>query len=94
MIEEEIPLNLRPSVWHSKTLWTLGPFRLGRFDARSVLISPAQAAWVFGGMGSWNDQGFDGQTQDRYERLSENLYKLLNRVIVTAANSEMRQQMR
>jgi hypothetical protein len=39
-------------------------------------------------MGSWNDQGFAGQ--DRYEHLSENLYKLLNRVIVAAANSGSR----
>ena len=55
------------------------------------LLGSAEAAWVFGGMGSWNDQGFGGQTQERYEHLSENLYKLLNRVIVTAANSGMRQ---
>jgi hypothetical protein len=51
------------------------------------LLGSAEAAWVFGGMGSWNDQGFGGQTQERYEDLSESLYKLLNRVIVAAANS-------
>ena len=53
----------------------------------SQLLGSAQAAWVFGGMGSWNDQGFEGQTQARYEQLSEELYQLLNRVIVAAANS-------
>ncbi len=51
------------------------------------LLGASEAAWVFGGMGSWNDRGFEGQTQKRYEQLSENLYKLLNRVIVAAANS-------
>jgi hypothetical protein len=51
------------------------------------LLGSAEAAWVFGGMGSWNDQGFEGQTQERYEQLSESLYKLLNRVIVAATNS-------
>jgi hypothetical protein len=51
------------------------------------LLGSAEAAWVFGGMGSWNDHSFEGQTQERYERLSENLYRVLNRVIVAAANS-------
>jgi hypothetical protein len=51
------------------------------------LLGSAEAAWVFGGMGSWNDQGFEGPTQKRYEHVSENLYKLLNRVIVAATNS-------
>jgi hypothetical protein len=51
------------------------------------LLGSAEAAWVFGGMGSWNDQGFEGQTQERYEHVSENLYRLLNSVIVAAANS-------
>jgi len=54
------------------------------------LLGSAEAAWVFGGMGSWNDQCFEGQTKERYEHLSENLYKLLNRVIVAAANSGSR----
>jgi hypothetical protein len=54
------------------------------------LLGSAEAAWVFGGMGSWNDQAFDGQTKKRYEQLSENLYNLLNRVIVAAANSGSR----
>lgn len=51
------------------------------------LLGSAQAAWVFGGMGSWNDQGFDGPTQAHYEEVSERLYQLLNRVIVAATNS-------
>jgi hypothetical protein len=56
----------------------------------SQLLGSAEAAWVFGGMGSWNDQGFDGQAQTRYQELSEKLYQLLNRVIVAATNSGIR----
>jgi hypothetical protein len=37
-------------------------------------------------MGSWNDQGFEGETNAQYERLSDDLYRLLNVAIVTAAN--------
>lgn len=55
--------------------------------AANQLLGSAQAAWVFGGMGSWNDQSFEGQAQARYEQLSEKLYQLLNRVIVAASNS-------
>ena len=51
------------------------------------LLAACEDAWVFGGMGSWNDQGFDADTQPRYEALSEKLYQLLNRSIVVAANS-------
>jgi hypothetical protein len=50
------------------------------------LLSAAQSAWVFGGMGSWNDLGFDGEVQDRYERLSETLYRVINQAIVAATN--------
>ncbi|MCC6989411.1 MAG: hypothetical protein IT181_10455 [Acidobacteria bacterium] len=51
------------------------------------LLAAARAAWVFGGMGSWNDQGFEGETQAQYEQLSDDLYRLLNTAIVTAANA-------
>jgi hypothetical protein len=54
------------------------------------LLGAAEAAWVFGGMGSWNDLGFQGSEQSRYEVVSENLYQLLNRAIVAAANSRSR----
>lgn len=53
------------------------------------LLSAAQSSWVFGGMGSWNDLGFDGQDQARYERLSEELYIVVNQAIVAAANSSV-----
>lgn len=38
-------------------------------------------------MGSWNDQGFEGETHAEYERLSDDVYRLLNTAIVTAANA-------
>lgn len=55
--------------------------------AAAQLLGAAQAAWVFGGMGSWNDLWFEGDDQSLYERLSEDLYQLLNAAIVTAANT-------
>lgn len=54
------------------------------------LLAAAQAAWVFGGMGSWNDMAFEGQDQVQYNALSEELYQLLNAAIVVAANSSSR----
>jgi len=55
--------------------------------AARQLLAAAQAAWVFGGMGSWNDLWFEGEIQAAYDRLSENLFRLLNRSICCAANS-------
>ena len=55
--------------------------------AAAQLLSAAQSSWVFGGMGSWNDLGFEGEDQRTYEHLSEGLYKLINDSIVSAANS-------
>lgn|GEM_PF-222592 len=51
------------------------------------LLGAAQAAWVFGGMGSWNDLGFKGDEQAHYGQLSEELYRLLNVAIVAGANA-------
>jgi hypothetical protein len=56
-------------------------------EAAQVLAA-AETAWVFGGMGSWNDQGFLGETQKQYERLSDTLYRLLNLAIAAAASSK------
>jgi hypothetical protein len=56
------------------------------------LLGAAETAWVFGGMGSWNDMGFHGETQTHYEEVSEELYKLVNKVIVASANSRSIQQ--
>lgn len=51
------------------------------------LLGAAQSAWVFGGMGSWNDLGFDRDDQWIYEELSGRLYELINASIVASANS-------
>jgi hypothetical protein len=51
------------------------------------LLAACQAAWVFGGMGSWNDLSFDGADQTRYDKVSEKLYTLLNEGICASANA-------
>jgi hypothetical protein len=51
------------------------------------LLGAVQAAWVFGGMGSWNDLGFKGQDQHDYEQLSDELFSLLNQATCSAVNS-------
>jgi hypothetical protein len=41
-----------------------------------LLLGRARAAWVFGGMGSWNDLGFAGHTPEtrEYGALTDELY--------------------
>jgi hypothetical protein len=56
-------------------------------SSANQLLGSIEAAWVFGGMGSWNDQGFEGENRTRYEELSEKLFRLLNKAIVAAVNS-------
>ena len=51
------------------------------------LLDAAQSAWVFGGMGSWNDMGFEGADQIEYERVSQQLFAVLNDTIQLAANA-------
>lgn len=51
-----------------------------------AILDACQKAWVFGGMGSWNDMGFDGDDQKEYERVSEQLFTVLNQAISEAAN--------
>lgn len=53
------------------------------------LLKAAQSAWVFGGMGSWNDMGFEGETQAEYTRISDRLFELLNEAIEAAATSSL-----
>jgi len=51
------------------------------------LLDAAQSAWVFGGMGSWNDLGFEGAEQIEYDRVSQQLFAVLNEAIQLAANA-------
>ncbi|MFL6689615.1 MAG: hypothetical protein ACJ8IR_05430 [Alphaproteobacteria bacterium] len=55
-------------------------------DDASLLLKATQPAWVFGGMGSWNDMWFVGAEQLEYERVSDNLFQSVNRCIVAAVN--------
>jgi hypothetical protein len=64
----------------------LAPEKLLSLWAQQVLAA-CQAAWVFGGMGSWNDMGFEGEEQGRYEKLSDALFTLLNEAIPAASSS-------
>lgn len=45
------------------------------------------SAWVFGGMGSWNDMSFDGAKNELYDKLSAALFAQLNEAIAAVANS-------
>ena len=55
--------------------------------ARQVLFA-AGMSWVFGGMGSWNDLGFQEQdTNDMYNKLSEQLYNDIIYAVISATNS-------
>ena len=51
------------------------------------LLGAVQAAWVFGGMGTWNDLGFDGDDQREYDALSGELFLLLNQALCGAINT-------
>jgi hypothetical protein len=55
--------------------------------AKQILFS-AGSAWVFGGMGSWNDLGFENkEDNDTYGRLSEQLYSNINEAIIAGTNT-------
>lgn len=41
------------------------------------MIHACQLAWVFGGMGSWNDLGFTGEDEKEYARVTHALYEAL-----------------
>ena len=56
-------------------------------DARQVLASAVQA-YVFGGMGSWNDMGFEKpEVHKEYERITTELYEAVRFALVAASNS-------
>lgn len=54
------------------------------------MLKASMSAWVFGGMGSWNDMGFEGATQQEYEKVSEQLFNILNEAVGVAASSTVR----
>ena len=55
----------------------------------SALLDAAQPAWVFGGMGSWNEQCFKN-TPEEYARVSAQLYDAVLHAICAATNESDR----
>ena len=53
-------------------------------DEQLGILEAIMSASVFGGMGSWNDIGGEGE---RYDELSQRLYVSLNDVTAGLANS-------
>lgn len=51
------------------------------------IFSCAAKAWVFGGMGSWNDVWFDGDDQEVYRAVSERLFSAIIDGLVYATNA-------
>jgi len=57
-------------------------------SAGQRLLNAAQSAWVFGGIGSWNDLLFrDQETTARYEELSERLWDAVTTAVIECANA-------
>ncbi len=51
------------------------------------LLNASKSAWVFGGMGSWNDMGFsEDDIQKEYEELSDSLFNLINLSLLVASS--------
>ncbi len=71
----------------AETPWLHDVARYAGFDQRQLSVLQAVGhAWVFGGMGSWNDTGGG----PRYDELSERLFAALNDTICGLANSTFR----
>ncbi len=52
------------------------------------LLAGSRQAWVFGGMGSWNDIIFQDKDEEAtYDKLSKELYDVLNESYLAVANS-------
>jgi hypothetical protein len=64
----------------------LAPTEAMSLEAKQ-LLGAVQAAWVFGGMGTWNDLGFDGDDQRESDALSGELFLLLNQALCSAVNA-------
>jgi hypothetical protein len=56
-------------------------------EARQVMAAAVQA-YVFGGMGSWNDMGFaEKDLNKEYQRITKDMYEAVKMSIVMASNS-------
>jgi hypothetical protein len=57
-------------------------------DTARRLFAASYAAWVFGGIGSWNDMYFEDPNENRrYEDISANLYAAVTEAIQHSADS-------
>jgi hypothetical protein len=63
-------------------------------DDAFAILDACQTAWVFGGMGSWNDIGFKSKEvtekeleQREYAKVSEGLFQTIGEAIVAAVKS-------
>jgi hypothetical protein len=56
-------------------------------DDALALLKASMRAWVFGGMGSWNDMSFEEPARIEYENISDRLFDLTHEAIVVAVNS-------
>jgi hypothetical protein len=57
------------------------------------LLAAAEAAWVFGTMGSWNDIGFtDKSLQSEYDAISDRVFDLVVQSAVAAVNTTFEAQ--
>lgn len=73
-----------PEANYHKDLIPLDNYSL---TAKQLLFSACNS-WVFGGMGSWNDLGFDTKEDNKtYDRLSEQLYSNINEAIIASTNT-------
>jgi hypothetical protein len=61
---------------------------IGYTNQAHSIMSAAASAWVFGGMGSWNDLWFDDQKLlTRYNTVTENLYNAVIGSVMSSVNS-------
>jgi hypothetical protein len=52
------------------------------------LLAFAVQAWVFGGMGSWNDAWFEDESQgDHYAEVTERLYEAVIAAFIAVTNA-------
>lgn len=55
--------------------------------AARQLLAAATRAYVFGGMGSWNDHSFVGAAQHEFARLTSQLFEAVRMACIVAANA-------
>jgi len=76
-------LNPEAGFYHPDLL----PEQVYSLEERQLLFAACRA-WVFGGMGSWNDMVLDDEELDQeYQHLSSALYSAINQAIIAALNA-------